>query len=55
MTKLSYILAGICCALFLWVCISWVDVIADNLEPEPSHSDYNFFVVLTTLWEDESI
>jgi hypothetical protein len=55
MTKLSYILAGICCAFLLWIGISWADVIADNLEPEPRHSNYNFFVLFTSLWEDETI
>lgn len=40
-------------ALFLlWIGLSWVDVVSDNLEPEPRHSKYNFFVVLTTTWED---
>lgn len=53
MTKLSYIIAGICCAFLLWVGVSWVDVIADNLKPDPRHSDFNFFVVITTIWGDE--
>lgn len=52
MKKLSLILAGICCAFLLWVGVSWLDVITDNLEPEPRHSEYNFFVVLTSIWED---
>lgn len=53
MTKLSYIIGALSLAFLLWVGVSWVDVIADNLEPEPRHSEYNFFVVLTSLWEDE--
>lgn len=41
-------------ALFLiWICLSWVDVIADNTTPEPRHSDANFFVVMTDIWKDE--
>lgn len=52
MVKLSYIIAGICCAFLLWIGISWVDVITDNLQPEPRHSEYNFFVVMATFWED---
>jgi hypothetical protein len=53
MEKLSLILAGICCAFLLWVGVSWVDVIADNNKPAPRHSEYNFFVLFTSLWEDE--
>lgn len=55
MQKLSYIIAGFWCALLLWVGLSWLDVIVDNTSPEPHHSDYNFFVVMTTIWEDETI
>lgn len=40
-------------ALFLiWICLSWVDVIADNTTPEPRHSNANFFVVMTDIWKD---
>ena len=53
MQKLSYIIAGIALAFLLWVGVSWVDVIADNLQPAPRHSEYNFFVLFTSLWEDE--
>lgn len=53
MTKLSNIFAGIMLAFLLWIGVSWVDVIADNMEPEPRHSEFNFFVVLTTIWEDK--
>lgn len=53
MDKIGNIFAGIMCAFLLWVAVSWVDVIADNLQPKPRHSEYNFFVVMTTFWEDE--
>ena len=36
----------------LWVCLSWVDIITDNMKPEPQHSNINFFVAFTELWED---
>ena len=40
-------------ALFLlWICISWVDVISDNTRPNSRHSDLNFFVTMSELWED---
>jgi hypothetical protein len=41
-------------ALFLlWICISRVDVISDNTRPDSQHSDLNFFVAITELWEDK--
>ena len=52
--KLSIILSGIALLFILWVGISWVDVISDNLDPNPQHSEYNFFVLFTSLWEDET-
>lgn len=55
MNKLSYIIGALSLVFILWVGISWVDVITDNNRPAPRHSEYNFFVVLTSLWEDESI
>lgn len=50
--KISLAITGILVAFFLWVGVSWVDVITDNNKPNPNHSNYNFFVVLTTIWED---
>lgn len=52
MEKLTTIITCICCAFLLWVGVSWVDVIADNNAPDPTHSNYNFFVVLTNTWEE---
>ena len=51
--KISLILSGIALLFLLWVCASWVDVIADNLTPEPTHSKYNFFVLMTETWEEK--
>ncbi len=52
MEKLINIIAGIMTAFILWVSVSWVDVVADNLRPDPQHSDINFFVVVTDIWKD---
>lgn len=52
MIKIANIFAGIMAAFLLWVGLSWVDVVADNLQPDPRHSEFNFFVVITTLWSD---
>lgn len=36
------------CALFmLWCFASWVDVVADNCEPNPVHAEWNIFVLMT--------
>ena len=31
----------------LWMFVSWVDIIADNTQPNPQHSGYNLFVMMT--------
>lgn len=33
--------------LFLWIVVSYIDVIVDNCETITEHSKYNFFVLLT--------
>lgn len=38
---------GICAALLLWAVLSWADIVADNCEPNPQHSEYNMFVLMT--------
>ena len=53
MNKIGNIFAGIMAAFLLWLCFSWVDVVTDNLQPEPRHSNINFFVVITELWGDK--
>ena len=40
-----YIIAVI--IMVIWLVVSWVDIIADNDKPNPSHSKYNAFVLLT--------
>lgn len=36
--------AGI--VMMVWLAVSWVDIIADNDRPNPTHSKYNAFVLL---------
>lgn len=31
--------------LVVWFVASWADVISDNCEPNPTHSNYNSFIV----------
>ena len=44
---LSIAVTVISCAFLLWVGASWVDIIADNTEPNPVHRTDNIFVFLT--------
>lgn len=43
----SIILTIISFLLLAWMGISWIDIIIDNCHPNPSHSKFNFFVLLT--------
>ena len=38
---------GLCAAFLLWAVLSWADTVADNCEPNPQHSEYNLFVLMT--------
>ena len=38
---------GLCAAFLLWAILSWADIVADNCEPNPQHSEYNIFVLMT--------
>ena len=37
-------LYSVCLAILLWSFFSWIDIIADNCEPNPHHNPYNAFV-----------
>ena len=47
MKVLKYIGGGLCAVLLLWILMSWVDIVADNCKPNPQHSEYNMFVLMT--------
>lgn len=38
---------GLCAAFLLWAALSWADIVVDNCEPNPQHSEYNLFVLMT--------
>lgn len=40
------ILCTIGILFMLWFAVSWVDIIADNTMPNPTHADWNMFVIL---------
>lgn len=56
--KIGKIIAGVLLALaaafWLWLFISWFDIIADNTSPEPEHWKYNAFVLFTEAAEKET-
>lgn len=40
-------LLGICVAFLAWLFLSWLDIVADNNDPNPHHNPYNAFVLMT--------
>lgn len=42
----KYLFMIICVAIIIWVFASWIDIVADNMSPNPVHSVYNFFVLM---------
>ena len=54
MKTLSNIFTAILCAFLLWVGLSWVDIVSDNLSQAPNHSDLNAFVLLVNFAEEEN-
>ena len=38
--------------MFAWGVASWIDIVADNTEPHPTHSEYNLFVMLVESAEE---
>ncbi len=50
MLKIENIIPAIMIIFLLWLGVSWVDVISDNLQPAPAHSNLNFFVIITKLF-----
>ena len=48
MTKAIKVVLGVCYAIIIiWLIASWVDITADNCEPNPQHSEYNAFMLMT--------
>lgn len=38
----------------LWLGISWVDIVADNCEPHPTHAPWNAFVLMTDYLQEQN-
>ena len=47
MKTLKYIGGGLMAVLLIWMLVSWADIVADNSYPNPQHSEYNLFVLMT--------
>ena len=41
--NILYVLSVI---FMLWLGASWVDIVADNCDPNPVYSEYNAFIIL---------
>lgn len=53
MRKALKVVLGVCYAVvIIWFIASWVDIVADNSEPNPQHSEYNAFVLMTKQEEE---
>ena len=35
--------------LVLWIAVSWVEVVSQNIAPNPEYSPINFFAVMLSL------
>lgn len=44
---IKVVLLSICVAFLAWLFLSWLDIVADNNDPNPHHSPYNAFVMAT--------
>lgn len=55
MTAIKKFFWGLYCSagvlLVLWAIVSWFDIIADNIAPNPQHWDFNLFLLLIRFFE----
>lgn len=55
MTKIfKNLLLCLCMVFIAWAIVSWVDIVADNCQPNPVHNPYNLFVLLFDEDEPEA-
>ena len=47
MKTITTIICTIGILFSIWVGASWFDIFADNCDPNPTHSEYNFFVMMS--------
>jgi len=51
MNKFIYALVALVSAFLLWVAISYIDIVTDNITDNPQHSNLNAFVLLLDYME----
>ena len=49
---LKKIIIAVCLVAYTWLGFSFVDIISDNNEPNPQHSNINAFVVYSEMIND---
>lgn len=49
---IAFITYTLCILMFVWIGGSFIDIVSDNLDTNPQHSEYNFFVLALELNED---
>ena len=47
MKTITTIIYTISILLCIWFAASWIDIVSDNCNPNPVHSEYNLFVMMT--------
>ena len=47
MKTIATIIYTISVLLCIWFATSWIDIVSDNCNPNPVHSEYNMFVMMT--------
>ena len=49
---ISSVACGVAALFLVWLLLSWVDVVTDNLQENPEHSNLNAFAVLVDIAEE---
>ena len=47
MKKIKHLIIAIILLFVVWAIISYIDIISDNYYPNPEHSKYNLFTIIT--------
>lgn len=55
MEAVKRIFAGLGAAFLVWIAASYIDVISDNITPEPQHSNINAFVLFYNAISEEEL
>lgn len=49
---ISSVACGLAALFLVWLFLSWCDVVTDNLQENPRHSNLNAFAVLVEIAEE---